>query len=230
VSASATIDDLLQHSNLTGRQLLIYAGQRLKPGASLYNTVYTIRWLDLDPRRFRAAWDTLVASCDALRIVVEELNGVPRQRVVAPFPTEIDCADLSHESDVDLALDRWIEMRLKRPLVLAERVFDTALVRVSEREYVWFLYVHHIVVDGVAVQILLRRVTELYSDPSACAEALPRFADHTAAVCALRQSEQYRADKKYWLALLQDAPEVLRYYGVDASAHFGPSAGRVESR
>ena len=211
------MDDLLQQSNLTGRQLLIYAGQRLRPNASLYNTVYTIKWLDLDPLRFKAAWDTLVASCDALRIVVEELNGVPQQRVVAPFPTEIDCADLTHESDVDLALNRWIEARLRRPLVLAERVFDTALVRISEREYVWFLYVHHIVVDGVAVQILLRRVTELYSDPYACAEELPRFSDHTAAVCARRQTEQYRADKKYWLALLQDAPEVLRYYGVDAS-------------
>jgi amino acid adenylation domain-containing protein len=211
------IDDLLDCSNLTGRQFLIYAGQRMHPGVVLYNSVYAIGWPDLDAQRFKLAWQSLVDSCDALRTVFEEVNGVPQQRVVAPFTSEVDCVDLSREKCSELALSKWIENRLQRPLVLTKRVFDTALVLTAKREYVWFLHIHHIVVDGAAVQILLRRVTELYSGLLPASDAVPRFADHAATACALRQSEQYRVDRRYWHALLNDGPETPHFYGVDAS-------------
>jgi amino acid adenylation domain-containing protein len=211
------IDDLLDRSNLTGRQFLIYAGQRMHPGVVLYNSVYAIRWPDLETQRFKLAWQRLVDSCDALRTVFEEVDGVPQQRVVPPFTTIVDCIDLSQDKCSELALSKWIANRLQRPLVLTERVFDTALVLTAEREYVWFLHIHHIVVDGAAVQILLRRVTELYADLIAASDIPPRFADHAAATCTLRQSEQYRVDKRYWHALLSDVSETPHFYGVDAS-------------
>ena len=81
----------------------------------------------------------------------------------------------------------------------------------------WYLHIHHIVIDGAGFQILLRRVTELYADPLPASDTAPRFADHAATACALRQSEQYRVDKRYWHALLNDAPETPHFYGVDAS-------------
>ena len=117
MAGASTIDDLLERSNLTGRQFLIYAGQRMHPGMVLYNSVYTIRWPDLEPQRFKLAWQRLVDSCDALRTVFEEVNGVPQQRVVPPFTTEVDCIDLSREKCSELALSKWIENRLRRPLV-----------------------------------------------------------------------------------------------------------------
>jgi amino acid adenylation domain-containing protein len=217
LASISTIDDFLDRSNLTGRQFLIYAGQRMHPGVVLYNPVHAIRWPDLEAPRFKLAWQRLVDSCDALRIVFEEVDGVPQQRVVPPFTTEVDCIDLSREICSELALSKWIANRLQRPLVLTERVFDTALILTAGREYVWFLHIHHIVVDGSAVQILLRRVTELYADLLPASDSAPRFADHAAAACALRQSEQYRVDKRHWQAFLNDAPETPHFYGVDAS-------------
>jgi amino acid adenylation domain-containing protein len=217
VAGVSKLDDLLDRSNLTGRQFLIYAGQRMHPGVVLYNSVYAIRWPELNAQRFRLAWQKFVDSCDALRTVFEEANGAPQQRVVAPFATEVDCVDLSREKCSELALSKWIENRLQHPLVLSERVFDTALVLAAENEYVWFLHIHHIVVDGAAVQILLRRVTELYADLLPGGDTAPRFADHAATACALRQSEQYRVDRKYWRALLSNTPETPHFYGVDAS-------------
>lgn len=189
----------------------------MHPGVVLYNSVYAIRWPDLEVQRFKLAWQRLVDSCDALRTVFEEVNGIPQQRVVAPFTTEVDCIDLSRDKCPELALNNWIANRLQRPLVLTERVFDTALILTAEREYVWFLHIHHIVVDGAAVQILLRRVTDLYADLLPASDIPPRFADHAAAACALRQSEQYRVDKRYWHALLSEVAETPHFYGVDAS-------------
>jgi amino acid adenylation domain-containing protein len=213
----SNFDDLLDRSNLTGRQFLIYAGQRVHPGAVLYNSVYSIKWRDLDVQRFKLAWQDLVDSCDVLRMVFEEVNGVPQQRVVMPFRTEVDCIDISGEKSSELALSKWIEKRLQSPMDLATRVFDTALVLTADQGYVWFLHIHHIVVDGTAVQLLLRRITDLYAGSTSASDKAPRFADYAASTCALRQSEQYRIDKRYWRALLNDASETPRFYGVDAT-------------
>src|ERR1041384_5132605 len=94
---AATFEDLLDRSNLTGRQFLIYAGQRLHPGLVLYNSVYSIGWPGLDVQRFQAAWQVFMESCDALRTVVDEIEGVPQQRVLPQSPAEVECVDLRHE-------------------------------------------------------------------------------------------------------------------------------------
>src|SRR4051812_28113059 len=149
---AATLDDLLDRSNLTGRQFLIYAGQRLHPGLVLYNSVYSIGWPGLESKRFQGAWQSLVDSCDALRMVVDEIDGVPQQRVLPPGPVEVESIDLRRGGQ---AARNWIENRLQRPMELTKCIYDTALLRTGEDEYVWFLHIHHIIVDGAAVQILI---------------------------------------------------------------------------
>jgi amino acid adenylation domain-containing protein len=210
----ATFDDLLDRSNLTGRQFLIYAGQRLHPGLVLYNSVYAIGWPGLDTRRFQAAWQDFIDSCDALRTVVDEIDGVPQQRVLPPSPTEVECVDLRHEGT---SARDWIEKRLQqRPLELTRCIYDSALLRTADNEYVWFLHIHHIIVDGAGVQILIRRLTELYSGALDKTTAFPLFADHAATVCSQRQSDKYRAARNYWLNALKQVPPTPHFYGVDA--------------
>ena len=213
-SMAATLDDLLDRSNLTGRQFLIYAGQRLHPGLVLYNSVYAIGWPGLDTKRFQAAWQTFLDSCDALRTIVDEIDGVPQQRVLPPFPTEVECIDLRKDGT---AARKWVENRLQQqPIELTKCIYDTAVLRTGEDEYVWFLHIHHIVVDGAAVQILIRRLTELYWGALDKTSTFPQFAEHAGAVCAQRQSEKYRAARDYWLNALKQVPATPHFYGVDA--------------
>jgi hypothetical protein len=216
MAIAATFADLLDHSNLTGRQFLIYAGQRLHPGVVLYNSVYSIGWPDLDPQRFGQAWQELLDATDALRIVIDEVDGVPQQRVLPPFPCEVECADVRDHPEPKAGARGWIERRLQKPLILTERIFDTALIRTADKEYVWFLHIHHLVVDGAAVQILIRRFTELYRDEVKGERLWPQFAPRAAALSAGRGSEKYQADKTYWLGMLEDVPAPPHFYGVDA--------------
>jgi amino acid adenylation domain-containing protein len=210
---AATFDELLERSNLTGRQFLIYAGQRLHPGLVLYNSVYSIGWPGLDTKRFQAAWQALVDSCDALRTVIDEISGVPQQRVLPTAPAEVECFDLRPDRE---PARNWIERRLQQPIELTSRIYDTALLRVGEDEYVWFLHIHHIMVDGAAVQILIRRVTELYWGAIDQGTAFPQFAQHAANACAQRHSQEYRAARDYWLDALQQVAATPHFYGVDA--------------
>ena len=210
---AATFDDILDHSNLTGRQFLIYAGQRLHPGLVLYNSVYSIGWPGLDTKRFQAAWQAFVDSCDALRTLVDEVDGIPQQRVLPPAPVEVECVDLRRET---LSARQWIEQRLQRPLVLTERIYDTALLRTGEEDYVWFLHIHHIIVDGAGVQILIRRVTELYWGAPDPTTVVPQFETHAKTVCAQRRTEKYHAARAHWLKALEQVPDTPHFYGVDA--------------
>src|ERR1700685_1732115 len=163
---------------------------------ALYNSIYANRWPDLEPARFGCAWQQLVDSSDALRTVFREVHGIPQQEVLAPFTAEVECIDFSRDAFPEDSVKAWMDTRLLRPLVLSERIFDTALLRTGEHEFVWFLHIHHIVVDGAGVQILLRRITELYAGVPA-KESVPQFAEHAAKACAQRQSEEYRAAKRY---------------------------------
>ena len=105
---AATFDELLDRSNLTGRQFLIYAGQQLHPGLVLYNSVYSIGWPGLDMKRFQAAWQALVDSCDALRTLIEAIDGVPQQRVLPTAQAEVECFDLRPDRE---SARQWIERR-----------------------------------------------------------------------------------------------------------------------
>jgi len=210
---TATFDELLNRSNLTGRQFLIYAGQQLHPGLVLYNSVYSIGWPGLDTKRFQAAWQALVDSCDALRTVINEIDGIPQQTVLPTAQAEVECLDLRPDRE---PARQWIERRLQQPIELTRRIYDTAVLRVGEDEYVWFLHIHHIIVDGAAVQILIRRVTELYWGAIDKDTVFPQFAEHAANVCAQRYSAEYRAARDYWLNALQQVPATPHFYGVDA--------------
>jgi amino acid adenylation domain-containing protein len=217
-SGSSTFDDILERSNLTARQLLVYSGQQLYPGLLLYDAVYSVRWPGLDPQRFRAAWQALLDSCDVLRTIVEEQDGVPYQRVLPPYRFDVECVDLRNRlNQYESAIDEWTEQRCRRPLILANSVFDTALVRIADDKYIWFLNVHHIVVDAAAVDLLIHQLTELYAIPSPVPIDLPSFHEHVKEDRARRRSAEYETARSYWQRRLQSAPEPIPLYGITGS-------------
>ncbi|MCP4594575.1 MAG: hypothetical protein GY842_27915, partial [bacterium] len=78
------ITHILDRSNLTRNQLLVWLGQKLQPDVPLYNmsSVFSITG-ELDPGHFQRAFQALVSSSDGLRTVIREVDGIPQQRVNA---------------------------------------------------------------------------------------------------------------------------------------------------
>ncbi len=214
MSTAAALEEILEQSNLTGRQLLIYTGQKLHPELALYNSVYRIGWRELDPQRFRTLWQRVVEACDALRIVIEEKAGIPQQRVVDPQPVVFDIVDLRTEG---MSITSWIAARLRRPLDLTRQIYDTALLRTDENQYTWFLHIHHVVVDGAGVQALIRYVSESYGSGRATPAGMPSFMVYAARMCALRKTEDYRLARAHWQRYLQQVPQTPRFYGIESN-------------
>ena len=213
-SALSGMESLLERSNLSARQLLIYTGQRLHTDKVLYDAVYAVQWPGLNPELFAAAWRALVEGCDALRTVVEERLGIPYQRVLPTGPEDIECADLRGAPDMGQAVNAWIAERLRQPIVLAEQAFDAVLIRTGEHRYVWFLNIHHIIADAAAVEILIDELYKLYRAGPGARPHLLRFSDHIATEQAHRHSDEYRAAVEYWQRRLGVGVEAPDLYGV----------------
>ena len=125
--------DSYERSNLTENQLLFWTGQQLQPDLPPFNSAgLLIIPAHLDVRCFRQAFQTLVNSSDALRIVIEDLDGLPQQRVRAQVPNVVEYLDFSDAADPDQKLQQWALTRSRLPFDFADRLYDTALVKLSE--------------------------------------------------------------------------------------------------
>ena len=77
------MDELCELTNLTKNQFLVWAGQKAYPDVPLYNVAAAYLFSGaVDVGHFRRAFQALLEGCDALRTVVEEIDGLPQQRVL----------------------------------------------------------------------------------------------------------------------------------------------------
>ncbi|MCI0419792.1 MAG: condensation domain-containing protein [Acidobacteria bacterium] len=211
-------DQLYAGSNLTRNQLLIWTGQKLRPGVPFYDVVFTFLIpCEIDPARFQKAFQTLVNSSDALRTVIEEIDGVPRQRVLPHFPYTVEYLDFSHVSDPRAAFRAWARQQCQVSFDLAKRSFDSALIKISDREFAWYLNQHHIMCDALSISLIFRLFSEFYgrSLRGQLNEKveLPAFRDYLDYEREYRSSLRYLKSKTYWERKLSDEPEPLAFYG-----------------
>ena len=93
---SNTYIKFAESSNLTQNQFLMWMGQQWSPETPLYNMVFTFT-IDgeIVPKTFRAAFQTLISRSDALRTIIEVIDGIPYQRILPHLPYLMEVNDLS---------------------------------------------------------------------------------------------------------------------------------------
>jgi amino acid adenylation domain-containing protein len=179
-------------TNLTEGQLLFWFAHRLHPDVQLYFDRATATFTmdgDLDPVAFARAFDRLLESCDVLRSRVREVGGVPWRSVAEPAPFALEVFE---EPD----LTTWLAERSARPMDLGDRLFDTALLRLAPSRWVWFLSIHHLIADAWTLELLARRLSDLYRQEDA--PRFPSYEEYVAAERAERLSEKGRRARGYW--------------------------------
>jgi amino acid adenylation domain-containing protein len=203
--------------NLTRQQFQFWAGQQLQPELSIYNliNVFTIAG-PVDSEHFQKAFQVLVAKTDALRTVIEEINGIPQQRVVTNLSYSIEYEDFSPDEEPQASFQTWLHERSQMIFDFEKRLFDSALIKISEDKFIWYLNVHHIISDGWSTLIIFRRVQELYqlSLEGRLTEApeFPKFQDFITYEQAYENSAQYLDDKAYWERKLSQSIAPIPFY------------------
>lgn len=201
-------------SGLTEGQLLLHFGKELTPGIRLYyeyvTALFTIE-SDLDPERFRRAWQRLVDESDALRSTLHETGRVPHRKVAERMAAPLELADLSGEADPDAAARRWAAERARPGLDLTRRIFDAALLRLGPGRHAWYLSVHHSFTDAWSMAIILRRVSGHYAgrDPG----PMRSFTGYVAHERRRRGSSAHRRAERYWRERLAAPLDRIPFYG-----------------
>jgi amino acid adenylation domain-containing protein len=190
---------------------------QFQPESSSYNIPITLHLGAVDRTSLARALSEITRRHEILRTRLREIDGEPRQEVLAPEPMPLPVTEIAAATPeaVRKELERRIEEEIRIPFDMrAGRFLRARLIRWGAADHLLVLTLHHVAADGWSSGILLDELARLYeaflqARPSPLPELPIQFADF-----ATWQREQMQGDRLdqqlgYWLERLGDAPAVL---------------------
>ncbi|MEZ3182638.1 amino acid adenylation domain-containing protein, partial [Streptomyces pimonensis] len=206
------LDDHPRGLPLTPGQSGIWFGQQLAPQSRAYNLgVYVDITGPLDLALLAEATRRFLDEADGFRVRIGEHEGELRQWVEPTGAWEQLFVDVSAEEDPEAAARAWMKADMARPRLQGHPPnLTSAVIRVAEQRHWWYSGIHHLISDGFGAGIAVRRAAALYTalcegrDPAEGAlRPLRELLDEQA---AYRASDDFRADRAYWLERMAGRP------------------------
>ncbi len=143
-------------------QTVLWTGQQMHPDQPLYNMAFAFRLEgNLDSECFRLAFHDLVLGCDAMRMVFRKSPEGQQQSITSEVPLELE---LLNVADLDEELDHYLNRRVKNIFLLDQCCYDSALIKIDEDHFIWFLNQHHLITDAWGVSVQYRYCRDLYAE------------------------------------------------------------------
>jgi acyl-CoA synthetase (AMP-forming)/AMP-acid ligase II/acyl carrier protein len=169
---------------------------------------------EIDREAFTLAFDALVQRHDSLRTSFITVAGDPRQRISSKGPG-LSWIDLSADpARRELAIG-MAEAEVLQPFDLENGpVLRAGMVYLGASEYVLLFTMHHIVSDGMSMQVLLHDFFALYTafcerKPDPLAPLRIQYKEYVSWHKQQLQSVQMQEHRAYWLKKLEHPIPVL---------------------
>ncbi|HZM81961.1 MAG TPA: amino acid adenylation domain-containing protein [Candidatus Limnocylindrales bacterium] len=185
--------------------------EQLFPGTAVY-TVNTVVRLDgtVDETALRKAFDDLAQRHEALRTIFPTVGGEAVQLITPDSRIVFETADAATVEEADRILDE-----------AAQQPFDLALgpllrpllVRIAGGDHRLLLHVHHIIVDGWSMGLLVRDLVNLYSGAMTNASPVAPYREFVAWQDARLESAEASTMRDYWRQRLAGPLGVVRLPG-----------------
>ncbi len=207
--------------SLTAAQRSIWAAQQLRPEVPYNFAAFLAIDHDVDAERLMVACESAATrfGTPCARLALDD--GEPIFVVDRSFPQTMRCIDLRAEHDPVAAANSWMKDDYGRPVdLMADRLTEFALLRITEDLSYFYLRTHHVLFDGYGANNLIRHVAAVYSGsvPAGAAEvdfsefALIREADHK-----YQRSSRSHADAEYWTSVVRGPLHVTDLSGARRS-------------
>ena len=198
---------------LTRAQAAIWFAQQIEPTNPIYNVgEYLEIHGAIDGERFEAALNEAIQETEALQLRFVERGGSPRQLIDASSDWHLRIVDVSREPNPRAAAEALMAVDLNTPLdLMRDRLFAFDLFRCAADRFLWYLRFHHILIDGFAASLLVKRVADVYTalasgEPYGRSPLLS-FRTLLEEELRYRASAQYTHDREYWIQRFADGPE-----------------------
>lgn len=181
----------------------------MRPGDSFYNIPFVLR-IDgpLDPAALRRALTEIVRRQPALRTVLRAADGRIEQVVMAPGIVEVDEVDLTGLSEAR-ADEIAASFTAEGFDLCAGPLIRFLLMRLAEAEHRLVVRVHHVVFDGVSLDIFRTELADLYPAFAGGAEPSPPEPADYAGYARRRAAAADDQAAQFWVRHLTGAPEVM---------------------
>ena len=193
--------------------------EQLMPGEPTFHMPYAM-WLEgpLDADALQRAMDVMVARHSVLRTSIVAVDGVPEQ-VVADSGTvlieRISLMDTAEDAERVRQARAIATERAMRPFDLAQGpLMRAALIDTGSDRRLFTLMLHHIISDGLSLQILVDELSAVYreevtGEPASLPRLVLEYGDYAVWQHDRLRGEELERQMEYWRQQLRGAPAVL---------------------
>ncbi|HEX2077521.1 MAG TPA: amino acid adenylation domain-containing protein [Longimicrobium sp.] len=192
---------------LSSGQERLWLVEQLAPGNTAYNLPYVFDLEGpLDGEALRAALNEVVRRHAVLRTALRLEDGQAAQVVEPTLPVELPLVDLSAlpAAERDARALELADDETRRPFDLARApLLRLTLLRFSPERHRLLFTLHHAVVDGWSVGVLMQEIAALYADaaqgrPFSLPEPPVQYADFAVWQRAWMEGEGLRKHLDFW--------------------------------
>ncbi|MFT6000871.1 MAG: amino acid adenylation domain-containing protein [Neolewinella sp.] len=196
---------------LTRSQTWIWAGQQLLPTSPMNNMAFTFAVGQVEEASFVAAIHQLIGACEAMQLRFTEKDGEPIQYLTGDLTPVVEVVGNFAGGTTEIVA--WCTERCATTsFSLDGKLYDTALIRGSDGQYLWYLNQHHLITDGWSKALQVRYVMACYAALRAGKAAPePDFAPITDYLT--NPPKPKPADLAYWDAKAKELPAPPKLYG-----------------
>ncbi|GAA2596436.1 condensation domain-containing protein [Streptomyces tubercidicus] len=156
----------------------------------------------LDPDRLRAALGRLVAEHEILRTRFVEDDDALSVRLGQPWLPPLELLDLR---DTPNGMTDWLDAAVRRPFDLESgQLLRAALGDLGDGRQVLLLCLHHVVIDGESIPVLLAELDRYYTTPDG-PQPVVQYREFAAFQEEQRDTDSWNTDLQYWASTLQGA-------------------------
>ncbi|MFI6513711.1 condensation domain-containing protein [Streptosporangium sp. NPDC050855] len=197
---------------VSSTQERIWFGEKFNPGFGFYHVPATLRLRGpLDAGALDRALCEVIRRHEVLRSTVEEIDGMPVQRVGDAPATVLRSVDLAGEPDPEAEAARMAADDILAPFDLRHGpLYRALLLRLGADDHVLVLTFHHIVFDDPSFGIVGREVEALYTGSASPPEPALQYTDFSVWQRERLRTEQVRSRLvDYWRRTLDGVPRLL---------------------
>ncbi|MEC2407766.1 plipastatin non-ribosomal peptide synthetase PpsC [Bacillus subtilis] len=190
---------------VSSAQKRIYVLQQLEDGGTGYNMPAVLELEGkLNPERMDRAFKELIKRHESLRTAFEQdAGGDPVQRIHDEVPFTLQTTVLGERTEQETAA------AFIKPFDLSQApLFRAQIVKVSDERHLLLVDMHHIISDGVSVNILIQEFGELYNNRKLPALRI-QYKDYAVWQEGFKTGDAYKTQEAYWLKQLEGELPVL---------------------
>ncbi|GGD05332.1 non-ribosomal peptide synthetase [Hyunsoonleella pacifica] len=183
---------------------------------------------EIDIKIFKLAFKELLGNTDVLRAIILEVDGKPYQKIAACL--EEDLLYLDFEDKKLAEVEEWLRTKSKLVLDTSKKLFDSALIRLKNDDFIWYLNLHHLITDATSRTILFNRMSYIYEEllnfgTSSFTEEYKynMFIDFEE-----KSRDQHKEKTKYWENKIKSFTDPPSFYGLKKVGNVTEKSHRIE--